>query len=111
MGKKSRKKKPSGMASVGNHPQRVDNPDGSSSMMIIKDESVHIGGHTMYLGHTGMPCSASPYSLDPFANDHQLGKRQLMSLEAMSDAFHRQYKGEEVDPMTEAALSIETKVA
>ena len=95
------------------HPVQFRNPDTSTSM-IMKDEIAYIGGRTTHLGHAAMPRNARPYSLDLSVArrqfDSRMGERQLMNIQAMSDAFNMQYNRRGVDPMTEAALSLETNV-
>ena len=115
MGKKSKKKQsPKAAPLTEDHPVTLKNPDGSKSLVQRGELAFH-GGRTMHMGHAAMPSNAGPYTFDLLRRrDHldgaQMGERQLMNVQAMSDAFHRQRKNEEVDPMTEAALSLETKV-
>ena len=112
MGKKSKKKAPPKPVELPeNNPVRWKNPDGSKTL-VQRGEIGFIGGRTVHLGHAAMPPAAGPYTLDPhgFPDDAQMGERQLRNVQALSDTFHRQYKENEVDPMTEAALSLETKV-
>lgn len=118
MGKKSKKKKAANTAAAepeDDHPVTWRNPDGSGGFF-HRGEFTHIGGRTVHLGHAAMPLGASPYSLDPLQSGagmaDGMGERQLSNARAMSDAFHRKFGGEEngVDPMTEAALSLERSV-
>lgn len=83
--------------------------------MITKGEIARVGGRTTHLGHAAMPRNARPYSLDLSVAHRQfdsrmMGERQLNNIQAMADAFNTQYNKRSVDPMTEAALSLETKV-
>ena len=120
MGKKSKRNTTTTKKSATNHgveithdhPIRFTNPDGSKSM-VQRDEIAFFGGRTSHLGSAGMPRNASPYSLDPSQGsgmDSPMGERQLNNIKSMAAAFHKKYGDTEVDPMTEAALDLETKV-